>query len=60
MRHLTTGLLVALLLAAPVGADAPAKIPVTLKDHRFSPSEITVQAGTPTVLVGAERVESHW
>ncbi len=32
-------------------ADEPAKINVTLKDHRFEPAEIHVQAGKPTDLL---------
>ena len=51
MRHLMTGFLVALLLGTSVEAESLTKIDVTIKDHRFSPSEIDVQSGTPTVLV---------
>ena len=36
------------LLAAPALADGP--IPVTLKDHKFSPATIHVKAGMPTVI----------
>ena len=39
----------ALLLAAtPVYADEP--IPVTLQNHKFTPSEIHVKANTPSVI----------
>jgi plastocyanin len=31
-------------------ADEPTNIPVTIKDHRFTPAEIHVVAGKPTVL----------
>lgn len=51
MRYLSAGLLIALLSGTAVQADGPAKISVTIKDHRFTPSEIDVQSGTPTVLV---------
>ena len=37
-----------LLAAAPAWADGP--IAVTLKNHKFTPSEIHVKANTPTVL----------
>ena len=44
----TVGLLVA---THPASAQAPpASVEVTIKDHRFSPSEINVQAGRPTFL----------
>ena len=36
------------LLAAPALADPP--IPVTLKDHKFSPATIHVKAGVPNVI----------
>jgi plastocyanin len=35
--------------------DQPASVEVTIKDHRFSPSEIHVQAGKPTFLAVANR-----
>jgi hypothetical protein len=35
----------------PAVADDPANINVTLKDHRFTPSEIHVPAGKRTVLI---------
>ena len=37
-----------MLVAAPSFADAP--IPVTLQNHKFSPSEIHVKANTPAVI----------
>jgi hypothetical protein len=43
--------LIGLLLGGPARADEPATIKVTLKDHRFDPPEIHVQAGKPTVLL---------
>jgi cupredoxin-like protein len=37
--------------AAPAAvADEPAKVTVTLKDHKFSPAEPTAPAGKPIVL----------
>jgi plastocyanin len=36
--------------AGPAKAEDPATINVTIKDHHFTPSEIHVQAGKPTVL----------
>jgi len=50
MRSLLPGILVALCLSGPAIADDLMKIDVTLKDHRFSPSEIHVPAGKPTML----------
>jgi hypothetical protein len=38
-------------LGRPGFADEPARIEVTLKNHRFTPSEIHVATGKPTVLV---------
>ena len=38
----------ALSLATPVFADGP--IAVTIKDHKFTPSEIRVKANAPAVL----------
>jgi plastocyanin len=37
--------------AWPAAAEEPARIEVTLKGHRFEPSEIHVPAGKPTILV---------
>ncbi|MEI9886778.1 MAG: cupredoxin domain-containing protein [Rhizomicrobium sp.] len=37
------------LIAAPAFAGAP--IPVTLKNHKFSPATIRVKAGVPNVIV---------
>jgi uncharacterized cupredoxin-like copper-binding protein len=36
--------------AGAIAAEDPQTIDVTLKDHRFTPSEIHVQSGKPTVL----------
>ena len=47
MRHAL--LLTALFLSAvPARADGP--IPVTLQNHKFTPSEIHVKANTPAVI----------
>jgi hypothetical protein len=37
-------------LAEGAGADDPPNIPVTIKDHQFSPSEIHVPQGKPVIL----------
>jgi heme/copper-type cytochrome/quinol oxidase subunit 2 len=42
--------LVLCLLAASVQGDEPPTIPVTIKDHRFSPAEIHVPQGKPVIL----------
>ncbi len=42
-------LLFAGLLASPAFAD-PGQIPVRLKDHKFTPSEIHVKANQPTII----------
>jgi len=39
-----------LALGGPALADEPMTISVTIKDHRFSPAEIHVPAGKPTIL----------
>lgn len=39
-----------LLLAARAGGDEPPTIAVTIKDHRFNPSEIHVPQGKPVTL----------
>ena len=36
--------------APPAFADEPAKVTITLKDHKFSPAEPTVPAGKPIVI----------
>jgi Cupredoxin-like domain len=38
-------------LSGPAIADDPARIDVTIKDHVFSPSEIHVPVGKPTLLI---------
>ena len=41
----------ALALAAPLAAaDEPARVTITLKDHKFSPAEPTAPAGKPILL----------
>src|SRR4051812_3864422 len=44
-------LLAGTFIAAPAPAEGPMSIPVTIKDHRFTPSEIRVPAGKPVILV---------
>jgi plastocyanin len=39
-----------LIGVAPVRADDPIPIELTLKDHKFAPSEIHVKAGQPAVI----------
>jgi hypothetical protein len=42
---------VCLAVAAPaVRADEPPAIPVTIRDHRFTPAEIHVPTGKPVIL----------
>jgi plastocyanin len=43
-------LLLGVAAAMPAGADEPANIPVTIQDHRFTPSEIHVPQGKPVIL----------
>jgi len=44
-------LAVALLcLAAPALADEPTQVELIIKDHRFTPAEIHVPAGKPTII----------
>ena len=43
-------LLVCTAFLAPALAEEPANIPVILKDHRFTPSEIHVPTGKPVIL----------
>ena len=38
------------VVSLPVRADEPQTIPVTIKDHRFTPAEIHVPTGKPVVL----------
>lgn len=40
----------AAFFAAPVLADEPTKVTLTLKDHKFSPAEPTAPAGKPIVI----------
>lgn len=39
-----------LISVAPVYADDPASIELTVKDHKFTPSEIHVKAGQPAIV----------
>lgn len=39
-----------LALVAPARAEEPTVVTVTIKDHRFTPSELRVPAGKPIVL----------
>lgn len=39
-----------LCLVAPVNADEPPTIAVSIKDHRFNPAEIHVPQGKPVIL----------
>jgi hypothetical protein len=50
MRSLLPVLLVTLALGGPAVAEDLTNIDVTIKDHRFSPSEIHVSVGKPTML----------
>lgn len=50
MRFLSPALLVTLVLSGRAVADDLTNISVTIKDHRFTPSEIHVPAATPTLL----------
>lgn len=50
MRYFMPILLTALFLGEPAVAEDLTKVDTTIKDHRFSPSEIHVPAGKPTML----------
>jgi hypothetical protein len=50
MRFLSPALLVTLALSGRAVADDLTNISVTIKDHRFTPSEIHVPAARPTLL----------
>ena len=45
------GLLGAIVVAGTAVADEPLRIEVTIKNHVFTPSEIQVPTGKPTILV---------
>ena len=51
MRCAVPVLLAALFLGEPASAEDLTNINVTIKDHKFSPSEIHVPVGKPTLLV---------
>jgi len=44
-------LVAGICLGGPAIADEPARIDVTIKDHVFSPAEIHVPPGQPTLLI---------
>ena len=50
MRSAVLALLVTATLTVPAVADGPTTIPVTLKDHKFTPSELHIAAGKPAIL----------
>jgi hypothetical protein len=50
MRRLVLALSLAFVLAPPALADDPV-ITITLKDHRFTPSEVPVPGGTKVQLI---------
>ena len=65
LRTLFAAILLAAVLAAPVAwAQTAVDVPLTIQNNRFSPESVTVKAGTPFVLViankdaGAEEFES--
>jgi heme/copper-type cytochrome/quinol oxidase subunit 2 len=43
-------LVAAAMTAGPASSDEPPTIPVTIKDHKFTPAEIHVPQGKPVVL----------
>ncbi|HET6184140.1 MAG TPA: cupredoxin domain-containing protein [Acetobacteraceae bacterium] len=50
MRYGTLILALMLALSGSAFAESPTNIDVTIKDHRFTPSEIHVPIGKPTML----------
>lgn len=50
MRYVAPALFIALFWGASAIADDVTKIDVTIKDHQFSPAEIHVTTGKPTIL----------
>jgi len=51
LRVLGAGLVFALFARAPVTfADEPAKVSLTLKDHKFDPAEPSAPAGKPIII----------
>jgi plastocyanin len=51
MRYIRRVVLVTLLLGQPAAAEDLTVVDITIKDHRFTPSEIQVSAGKPIKLV---------
>jgi hypothetical protein len=51
MRKILVSLLVLAVTSALTPAFGQAPIAVTLKDHKFTPSQIHVKANTPTVIL---------
>jgi len=58
-------LVVTLVVGVALAAEAPKEIPLAIEGHRFTPTQISVAAGVPFVLVitnkdaGAEEFESR-
>jgi hypothetical protein len=50
-RKAMTAAFVVICLGGPTFADDPGRIEMTIKDHVFSPSEIHVPTGKPTLLI---------
>ena len=51
VSEVVLGLAIAIGMGAPLAlADESAKVSVTLKDHKFSPAELTAPAGKPVVI----------
>lgn len=50
IRHAIAIVLTAMLFVGPALADDVLNIPVTIKEHKFSPAEIDVPSGKPVIL----------
>ena len=51
VSEVVLGLAIAIGMGTPLAvADESAKVSVTLKDHKFSPAELTAPAGKPVVI----------
>ncbi len=48
---IVAGLLLGFVVSGSANADDPPQIKLNLKDHRFTPAEVHVQAGKPVVLL---------